>query len=170
MGYDQENHQGYFGECFIRVLASAAGLIAGKQDVDITGVDLSITSPGTFGTIRFPMTKTPTKTWRKPRGSDEAWHYSLSVPRFNNLAGADFAVPRFLFLVVVPPSVERFAEVDTNALRLYHCGYWVSLAQHNPIPLSFRQSTTVRIPKRNVLTVGALKALVSPLPLQRTGS
>jgi hypothetical protein len=170
MGYNHENHQGYFGECFIRVLAGAAGLIAGEQDVDVTGVDLSITSPGTSGTIRFPMIEAQVKTWRNPRGSDEAWHYSLSVPRFNNLAGTDFAVPRFLFLVIVPPDVDRFAEADANALRLYHCGYWVSLAKHNPIPLSFRQSTTIRIPKRNLLTVEALKALLSPLPAQRTGS
>jgi hypothetical protein len=170
MSYDQENLQGYFGECFVRVLASAAGLIAGKQDVDTTGVDFSITSPGTSGTIRFPMIEAQVKTWRSPRGSDEAWHYSMSVPRFNNLAGTDFAVPRFLFLILVPSDVDKYAEVDTTALRLFHCGYWVSLATSNPIAPSFRQSTTVRVPKRNVLTVAALRNLVTPVPLQRTGS
>ena len=31
MSYGKYNHQGYFGESFVRVLASAAGLIAGQQ-------------------------------------------------------------------------------------------------------------------------------------------
>ena len=42
MRYGRYNHQGYFGESFVRVLASAAGLVAGKQDIDVTGVDFSI--------------------------------------------------------------------------------------------------------------------------------
>ncbi len=50
MRYGRYNHQGYFGESFVRVLASAAGLVAGKQDIDVTGVDFSFDFPGSRGT------------------------------------------------------------------------------------------------------------------------
>jgi hypothetical protein len=170
MSYGRYNHQGYFGESFVRVLVSAAGLVAGKQDVDHTGVDFSIDFPGVRGTARFPKIEAQVKSWSSPRGSEHAWHYTMDIDHYNNLAGADFSVRRFLFLIIVPADVDKFAEVDEMSMRLSHCGYWLSLADQPVISPEKQGSITVRVPKRNKLTVPALLDLLSPVPAQRVAS
>jgi hypothetical protein len=170
MSYGHYNHQGYFGESFVRVLVSAAGLIAGQQDVDHTGVDFSIDFPGVRGTARFPKIEAQVKSWSSPRGSDEAWHYPMDIGHYNNIAGIDFSVRRYLFLIIVPSDVREFAAVDENSMRLSHCGYWHSLADQPFIDPATRDSITVRVPKRNKLTVPGLLALLNPVPAQRVAS
>lgn len=44
---DARNHQGKFGQDYIRVLASAAGLLVYTPDLDYNGVDLLIRWPET---------------------------------------------------------------------------------------------------------------------------
>lgn len=43
---DARNHQGKFGADYVRVLASAAGLLWAEDDVDMDGVDLCVKQPG----------------------------------------------------------------------------------------------------------------------------
>jgi hypothetical protein len=167
MRYGRYNRQGYFGECFVRVLASAAGLIVGKLDIDTTGVDFSFDLPGSRGTTRFPKIEAQVKSCHTPYAGSGVWHYSMPSRQFNDLAGTGFQVPRFLFLVVVPSDADQFAEADTEMLRLRHCGYWVSLADREQIDADAQQTTTVHIPQQNVLTIPALLALMSPVPAQR---
>ena len=167
MGYGRYNLQGYFGESFVRVLASAAGLIASKEDVDVMGVDFSFGYPGSRGTTRFPKIEVQVKSWSRAAGPVDAWHYPMRVAHYNDLAGDDYCVPRFLFLVVVPEDVDRYTQADDEALRLRHCGYWVSLAGQAPIDAQQQKTITVRVPKRNLLTVSALRALMTPVPAQR---
>jgi hypothetical protein len=166
MGYGHYNHQGYFGESFVRVLASAAGLVAGKQDLDVTGVDFSIDLPGVRGTCRYPKIEAQVKSWSSPHGSHEAWHYPLAANHYNDLAGDDFIVRRFLFLIIVPEDTDKFALADEGSLRLHRCGYWVSLADEIRVDPTVQGSKTVRVPKRNVLTVPALKGLLDQVPVR----
>ena len=42
---DQNNHQGWYGECFIQALAAAAGLQCSRLSPDCTGVDFDISGP-----------------------------------------------------------------------------------------------------------------------------
>jgi hypothetical protein len=170
MAYGPYNHQGYFGECFVRVLAGAAGLIAGQQDIDVTGVDFSFDLPGNRGTTRYPKIEAQVKSWTNPRGDADAWHYPMRARNFNDLAGSGFQVSRYLFLVLVPADQTLFAEVDTEMLRLRHCGYWVSLADRQPLDFESQQTTTVYVPRRNVLTVSALRELLRPVPVQRAAT
>ena len=98
MRYGRYNHQGYFGESFVRVLASAAGLVAGKQDIDVTAVDFSFDFPGSRGTTRYPKIEAQVKSWSSPAGSADMWHYGMTVDHFNDLAGPGYHVPRYLSL------------------------------------------------------------------------
>ena len=43
---DARNHQGKFGTDYVRVLASAAGLLWSVDDIDMDGVDLCVKLPG----------------------------------------------------------------------------------------------------------------------------
>ena len=170
MSYGKYNHQGYFGESFVRVLVSAAGLIAGQQDIDHTGVDFSIDFPGTRGTARFPKIEAQVKSWSSPKGDDLHWRYPMDVNHYNNLAGEGFSVPRYLFLIIVPADVLEFAEVDEQSLRLSHCGYWASLGDRLIVDAAERRRVTVHVPKRNLLTVAGLQALMQPVPAQRVSA
>lgn len=167
MRYGRYNVQGYFGECFVRVLASAAGLVAGKLDVDVTGVDFSFDFPGSRGTTRYPKIEAQVKSWSHPGGTADMWHYEMTVNHFNELAGTGFGVPRYLFVVVVPVEPTGYAEADVDMLRLRHGGYWVSLANREQIKGTRQKSITVQVPKCNLLTVATLRALMSPVPIQR---
>jgi hypothetical protein len=170
MSYGKYNHQGYFGESFVRVLASAAGLIAGQQDVDHTGVDFSIDLPGTRGTVRFPKIEAQVKSWSSPKGTDFFWDYPMNVHHYNNLAGEGFAVSRYLFLIIVPSDTDKYAYVDETSMRLSHCGYWASLHDLPVIDQATQRNVTVHVPKRNVLTVNALRSLLHPIAMQRVPS
>jgi len=170
MTYTKYNHQGYFGESFVRVLVSAAGLIAGQQDVDHTGVDFSIDFPGARGTARFPKIEVQVKSWSSPKGTELHWHYSMDVNNYNNLAGEGFAIPRYLFLVIVPSDVRQFAHVDETSVRLSHCGYWASLRDLPIVDPVAQGRVTVHVPKRNLLTVNGLRALLQPVPVQRVSA
>lgn len=169
MTYTKYNQQGYFGESFVRVLASAAGLIAGQQDVDHTGVDFSIDFPGTRGTARFPKIEAQVKSWSSPKGTEAHWQYSMDVRNYNNLAG-EFYVSRFLFLIIVPSDVKKFAHVDETSMRLSHCGYWLSLRHFPVIDPDSQKNVTVHVPKRNLLTVKNLRSLLQPVPTQRVSA
>ena len=59
---DQSNHQGWYGESFVQVLAAAAGLQCSPLTPDCTGVDLDIS--GTRE-VRgdFPCVKVQVKSW-----------------------------------------------------------------------------------------------------------
>jgi hypothetical protein len=170
MGYGRSNLQGYFGESFVRVLASAAGLIAGKEDLDMMGVDFTLGYPGSRGTTRFPKIEVQVKSWSRPAGPADAWHYPMKIAHYNNLAGDGYCVPRYLFLVVVPSDAEQYAYADDDALRLRHCGYWVSLADRPTVRIDPKKTITVQVPKRNMLTVPALRALLTGVPAQRVAT
>jgi hypothetical protein len=167
MKYGRYNQQGYFGESFVRVLASAAGLVAGKQDLDVTGVDFSFDFPGSRGTTRYPKIEAQVKSWSSPTGSADMWRYEMSVDHFNDLAGPGYQVPRYLFLILVPADRATYVEADTDMLRLRHCGYWVSLADRSPVDPTTQKNVTVHVPRRNLLTVAAMRALMTPIPLPR---
>lgn len=167
MSYGRYNQQGYFAECFVRALAGAAGMISGQLDVDATGVDFFVNLPGARGTIRYPKIEAQVKSWSHPCGDAESWHYPMEVRHFNALAGTGFEIRRYLFLVIVPPDALHYVAADTQALRLRHCGYWASFADREPIDEQAQRRTTVLVPKRNVLTVPALQALMDRVPSQR---
>ncbi|MFI8972011.1 DUF4365 domain-containing protein [Nocardia asteroides] len=163
---DQNGHQGKFGEDYVRVLASAAGLVWSSDDVDVDGVDLTIKQPGRTRYGFSPQIEVQVKTVSKPRYRHGQLIFSgLSHTQFNQLAGADFAVPRFLFAIHVPPVAAQFADAVTGALLLRHCGYFLSLRDQDRFAVDdAKRTVSVPIPLSNVLDVDALKVLVAGSP------
>jgi len=153
---DRNNHQGWYGECFIQALAAAAGLQCTSLKPDCNGVDLDISGPRE---VRgdFPCIKIQVKSWSVPRESGGFWRFNgLTEKRFNALAGPR-RVPRFLFIVIVPPDVTRFAQADTNGLLLSHAAYWVSLRDRPKITrAACDRRVQVPVPRQNLLTASRL--------------
>ncbi|WP_019931081.1 DUF4365 domain-containing protein [Nocardia sp. BMG111209] len=159
---DPGNHQGKFGADYIRVLASAAGLIWSQDDVDLDTVDLCLKLPGRTPRGFSPRIDVQVKTVSTLDTTNGVVNYDgLSHAQFNNLAGPDFTVPRYLFVVHVPRSSTNYADLSTFGLLLRHIGYYVSLSDLSPLPSSRRdRHIRVKLPMSNVLTAESLRGLV----------
>ena len=158
---DANQHQGKFGEDYVRVLASAAGLLVMKDDLDVDGIDLGFRATGQHGRVSSPTIEAQIKTWSAPSVSSGYLVYrGLSERQFNKLAGPDFTVPRFLFVICVPTDNGRYAAPMTDGMILRHLGYFVSLRAEEPIKDPDRdRKRPVKVPTANVLTAPALRRL-----------
>ena len=159
---DGPNHQGKFGEDYVRVLASAAGLLVSKYDLDRDGVDLGFRYPGRGPTGASPTIEAQIKSWSRPRAVDGHLTYrELTEPQFNKLAGDDYTVPRFLFIVHVPDDPAAYADFLPDGVLLRHLGYFRSLHTETRVDRPDRQRRrSVTVPTSNVLTVETLRELV----------
>lgn len=158
---DAKQHQGKFGEDYVRVLASAAGLLVLKDDLDVDGIDLGFRATGQYGRVFSPTIEAQVKTWSAPSVScGQLIYRGLTEWQFNKLAGPGFTVPRFLFIICVPVDYQRYAESMTEGVMLHHLGYFVSLSAEEPFVNPDRRRTKpVRVPTANVLTAAALRRL-----------
>lgn len=159
---DQHNHQGWFGEAFINVLAAAAGLQIAWPHPDCTGIDCHISSTREVERD-FPLMSVQVKSWSVPvlTRDDGFWRYrGLTEKRFNALAGQGRRVPRYLFLVVVPPDIGKYSKANDECLLLRQAAYWVSLADVEQIPEPrCERKVQVMVPTGNLLTVESLTKL-----------
>ncbi|MET1073241.1 MAG: DUF4365 domain-containing protein [Umezawaea sp.] len=160
---DARNHQGKFGADYVRALASGAGLLWAEDDVDLDGIDLCIKMPGRTPRGFSPRIDVQIKTVSTavPRHGMIDFD-GLDQAQFNKLAGDDFVVPRYLFVVHVPPKAHLYTDLSTAGLLLRHIGYHHSLRDRTPFPAPDRRSRTrVKIPLGNVLTTTSLRALIA---------
>jgi hypothetical protein len=172
MELNRNQHQGLFGESYIQVLASAAGLTVARKNLDVDGVDFTIGYVGDLGSMRHPEIQVQVKTWahRSAVWRDGGWKYRLRAKHFNELAGRRFMLPRFLVLVVVPDEWTDYAVVREGVTELSHCAYWRSVLDHDPVNLDPAAMIPVDVPGANLLTVEALLALMKPdTPARREG-
>lgn len=159
---DVQTWQGNYGENYVRALGSAAGLIISEFKPDRDGVDLGLRWPGLAGAAASPCIDVQVKSWSRPRKSGGVFQFNgLNELQFNQLAGGNYTVPRYLFLIVVPPETDSYAEVGADGMLLRYQGFYTSLQQEARIsePDGGRRRT-VAVPVGNVLTARALRALV----------
>lgn len=163
---DPNQHQGKFGEDYVRVLASAAGLVVTKEDIDADGIDLGFKSVGSHARRYSPTIEAQIKTWSAPSGSAGYLTYrGLDEWQFNRLAGPEFSIRRYLFVICVPVERHLYASSLTDGVMLRHLGYYVSLASEQPIAEPNRsRKRAVRIPVANVLTAATLRWLTETEP------
>lgn len=158
---DVRQHQGKFGEDYVRVLASAAGLLVLKDDLDVDGIDLGFRATGRYGRVFSPTIEAQIKTWSaQPGSSGQLTYRGLDEWQFNRLAGADFTVPRFLFVICVPTDNRDYAASMSDGVMLHYLGYFVSLRSEEPIKEPDRhRKRPVTVPTANVLTAATLRRL-----------
>jgi hypothetical protein len=162
---DAQNHQGKFGQDYIRALASAAGLLVFQYDLDRVGIDLGFRFPGKPGDLASPAIEVQVKTCTKPNLVDDELHFDgLTERQFNWLAGRDYTVPRYLFLLPVPRERKEYARFESGGMTLQYLAYYVSLEDEariaDPSPTRRRN---IRVPISNVLTVRSLLGLFEPI-------
>jgi hypothetical protein len=155
-------HQGLHGEGFIYALACAAGFTTSRMNLDLDGVDWQVAHPGPRGTTRSPKIEFQVKSSSAPDMRNGVLRHRLDVAHFNHLAGSGFQIPRFLAVVVVPPSAADYAVCTTEQMRLGTAAYWVSLVDRETLPTEEDNphSTVVELPLRNLLTTESLGDLL----------
>ncbi|GAB1824643.1 DUF4365 domain-containing protein [Herbidospora sp. RD11066] len=159
---DSRNHQGKFGQDYVRAIASAAGLLVYQYDLDYDGIDLGFRYPGRTGEVASPAIEVQVKSWSVPRvdGPDLQFR-GLNEVQYNKLVHGPFLVPRFLFVVVVPRETSRYVRVETEGLILSRLCYFREFEGEQPIEFpDVKKHVSVDIPLGNVLTVRALRELV----------
>lgn len=161
---DASNHQGKFGEDYVRVLASAAGLLVQTFDVDLAGIDFTLRWPGRIGPAATPGIDVQVKSWSKPRKSGGSYRYDrLNEVQFNHLAGPrdTYTFGRYLFLVIVPDEPTKYTAVGPDGLLLRYQGFYTSLHDRQRIEQpSNKRRCTVDVPIANILTVRTLLSLI----------
>jgi hypothetical protein len=159
---EANNHQGKFGEDYIRVLASAAGLIVSTPDLDHDGIDLGIRWPGRVGMAASPAIDVQVKSWSSARVPGGSYRFGgLNEVQFNQLAGRDYTVPRYLFLVIVPRDASTYSELFSEGMLLRHQAFYASLREEPLVEApSSRRHRAVSVPVGNVLTVPSLRRLL----------
>ncbi|MER5517606.1 DUF4365 domain-containing protein [Streptomyces sp. NPDC002763] len=161
-GFGDNSHRGAFGEEFIRMLATAANLDVTRKERDRVGVDWQLGYAGRRGTRRFPAIEAQVKCTSSPDIHDDHIRYALKLKNYNQLAGPDYEMPRFLFLVLAPTDAFAWSYATEDHLLLRNAAYWLCLHDQQTLPLDNRSSTgtrTIHIPRANLLTVDSLHDL-----------
>lgn len=75
---------------------------------------LTATDKDKLGRLRHPNIEVQVKSWSKRIAVEQHgyWKYHLRTRHYNELAGTDFMVPRFLVLVIVPDDWHEYANQD----------------------------------------------------------
>ncbi|MGW4678376.1 DUF4365 domain-containing protein [Micromonospora taraxaci] len=166
MWLNSEVWQGQYGEAFVRGLACAAGLTTSTKSLDVDGTDIQISIPGRRGSFRYPAIEAQVKSWSTPNSDGDHFRYPLSLHNYTDLVGTvgiDLPLPRYLFLVIVPPEKDGYTLASHDCLHFHHAAYWVSLMDETPASeLTVKSSKTVYVPRDNLLTVETLVNLVCP--------
>ncbi|MFF2931805.1 DUF4365 domain-containing protein [Streptomyces mirabilis] len=159
-GFGDNGHRGAYGEEFIRMLATAANLDVTRKERDRVGVDWQLGYAGRRGTRRFPAIEAQVKCTSSPDIHGEHIHYPLKAKNYNLLAGPNYDLPRFLFLVLAPTDAFTWAHATQDRLLLRRAAYWMCLHDQDPLENAPRTGTrTVHVPRANLLTVDSLHDL-----------
>jgi hypothetical protein len=156
---EHNNHQGWFGEAFVGVLAAAAGLQHAKPHPDF-GIDLVVTrsDPDPAIDSRIELQIKAQRVW-DPTTLGDGVTIKIEAHQYLRLIGTR-QVPAFLIAVVVPQDPVHYARASEQSLQLNHSAYWVSLA-HNPYPLKEDQKrVSVKVPSKNLLTSAVIHELL----------
>ncbi len=129
-------------------------------------MDFLLRWPGRVGAAASPAIDVQVKSWSQARKSSGTWRFDgLNEVQFNKLAGRDYTVPRYLFLVVVPDDPGQYSEILADGMILRYQGYYLSLREESPVSEpSPERRHTVYVPIGNILTVRTLQTLMLPAP------
>lgn len=145
---------------YIHAVASHAGYAWEPTKIDRDGIDGRVMARGAVvanASIRSPVLGFQLKGTTTIVGSPDPIPFPLKQKNYDDLRGR-CAEPRYLALLVMPPDPSEWLQLDADALVLRRCMHWLSLAKAPPTSNS--TTTTVHIPRGNVLDVAAMRRLV----------
>lgn len=159
MDIDEQKQQ--FSFAYIRAVASTAGFVVTKPDVDDDSVDLIIGKRGGSGTIRSPRLDIQVKASSQELIRNGSIHFPLKQKNYHELIGDNYCVSRLLVIVLVPENISDWITQSEKQLALRKCGYWVSL--RGMAENDNETATTVQIPCTQIFSVEELNKIMSTI-------
>lgn len=150
-----------FSFAYVRAVAAAAACEVVRPDVDRDSVDLMLKRKTANTVVRSPQIDLQVKATTTDCLDGTCVRYPLAVNNYNGLRGTNFAVPRILVVVLIPPNFEDWIQHAEAELVLKRCGYWVSL-QDAPETLN-TTSVTTTIPRSQVFDPQGLDGIFTRL-------
>jgi Domain of unknown function (DUF4365) len=149
-----------FSYAYVYAVTSAAGysLQSATRRLDDSGIDATITVPGTIGSKRLPRFDIQLKSTSQNILQEQSIKYRLTAKNYEELSCDDPFVPQLLVVVLVPDNIEEWLSQSEESLCLRRCGYWLSL--RGQPQLTNQNTITVEISRQNIFNVDALQKIM----------
>jgi Domain of unknown function (DUF4365) len=150
-----------FSNAYLQAVVAVAGYSLYKPAVDEDSVDWGIAARGLIGVVRAPRIELQLKSTSREILSDNEIRYPLKLKNYNDLIGANFAIPRILVVVLLPATPSDWLQQSEEELCLRHCAYWTSLRS-----LSATQNTanvTISLPRTNQFSPQVLRSMMQDI-------
>lgn len=145
---------------FLHAVSARAGYSWEPIRIDRDGIDGRVCARGLIvpgATVESPSISFQLKATSSIQEGLDPIPFSLRKKNYDDLRGKRWE-PRYLALFLLPKDPAEWVHSDGNALELRRCMYWSSLAQE---PANDnRRSTTIYVPRKNVLDVNGLRKLM----------
>lgn len=142
-----------FSLAYINAVATYANCEVLEPRVDRGSVDGILKRATISETMGFQAKSTSRDVMS---GDGDAVHFPLPIRDYDNLRLERH--PFVLIVVLLPDDETEWLTQTDNELCLRHCGYWLVLKGHNPVPN--RSSVTVRIPTANLFSSAQLTEMM----------
>jgi hypothetical protein len=153
---------------YLHAVASKAGMACRESNrhEDNNGIDAMLTAWGPFpngGYLTEVDIKVQLKaTFASPSDDGANLGYFLKeVNRYNDLRAETVDIARILVVLFLPEDPNTWLHHTTEQLALRRCAYWQSLG--GAPETTNKTGVTVKLPKVQVFTPGALQSIVARL-------
>jgi hypothetical protein len=145
---------------YVQAIAARCGMSVSVPNPDY-GIDLTLNDIEAVGSRRsesgYKIDVQAKSSGQTPESGPHL-RYDLDVTAYNLLRHPAPGCPRILVVLMLPEQEARWTEQTANGLLLRRCAYWLSLKGQGPT--RNRRSVRVLLPKGNVFSVAALRALM----------
>jgi hypothetical protein len=159
-----QNIESELSYAYLHAIASRGGIIcevAGRHS-DEAGVDAVLRVKGKLAPdsilTQFPVEVQLKATKRVRIERDGKYSYSLKVKNYDELRSIHALAPQLLVVLFLPADVGKWLEHSEDCLVTRRCAYWISLRGAGETD---QDSKTVYIPRVNLLSVDALRTLMT---------
>ena len=146
---------------YIQAVAGRCGMSVSQPFIDY-GIDLTLndieSSKGAHAESGFKLDVQAKSTIRAGKDDGLLW-YDLDRRSYDVLRQPRPGCPRILVVLSLPADESRWLTQSEEELVLRGCAYWLSLRGRPPLPN--RRSVRVSIPRANVFSPEALKAVMA---------
>ena len=126
------------------------------------GIDLTLNEVEDFGGWRAESGNKldiQAKSTTRAGGTNDVIQYDLDRHSYDVLRFLTTGNPRILVVLCLPIDESRWCSQSEEELILRHCAYWLSLRGRPPT--TNRKSIRLSLPRANVFSAEALRALMS---------
>lgn len=160
MPVDLNKSKELFSDAYVRAVVSAARMQVGLRTVDDDSIDGYILYTGQIGERYSPQIAFQLKcTSVASYVGDDHIAFRISIKNYNELRVTNTGVPRILIVVIVPDEISDWLRQDETRMRLFRCGYWMSL--FGAPETSNARTQTVYVPRFQQFTVESLIAMMT---------